>query len=71
MLNGAKALDALLSEKYYTETHMGLSFSSSHVYPATQNIPKSPTAIQSFKGSIHEINPMGCESLLVTKQSCL
>lgn len=71
MLKGAKFLDALLSEKYYTTTNMGLSFSSSHVSPAAQNIPKSPTAIQSFKGSIHEINPMGSGSLLATKQTCL
>lgn len=67
MLKGAKILDALLSEKYYTATHMGLRFSSSHVSPAAQNIPKSSKAIQSFKGSIHEIKPMGCASLLVTK----
>lgn len=71
MLKGAKVLDALLSEKYYTATHMGLSFSFSHVSPVAQNIPKPSTAIQSFKGTVYEINPMGCGSLLVRKQSCL
>lgn len=71
MLKGVKVLDALLNEKCYTATDTGLSFSSSHVSPTAQNIPKSSTAIQSFKGSIHEINPMGCGSLLVTKQTCL
>lgn len=70
MLMGAKVLDALLSEKYYTATHMGLRFSSSYVSPAAQNIPKSSTAVQSFKGS-HEINSMDCRSLLVTKQTYL
>lgn len=52
MLKGAKFLDALLSEKHYTTTNMGLSFISSHVSPAAQNISKSPTPIQSSMRSI-------------------